>query len=62
MRFLLPLVQIAWVRVDTGTILTLDEMLISRNQRYGVAKGEGGTEWTFTIKLVHTLCIPIYWS
>ncbi len=42
--------QIAWVRVDSGTILSMNDQLISRNQRYRVTRGEDGRDWTLTIR------------
>ena len=43
-------VQVAWIRMDSGTILSMDETLITRNQRYRVERGEGGRDWTLSIK------------
>jgi hypothetical protein len=41
--------------VDTQTILTMDELLISRNHRYSVLRSQNGREWTLTVKAVkHT--------
>ncbi len=42
--------KIAWIRIDTQTILSMNEMVISRNHRFSVAQTEGGREWHLFIK------------
>ena len=43
--------QVAWIRVDTQTILSMNELVVSRNPRFAVSQTEG-KEWHLYIKSV----------
>ena len=43
--------QIAWIKVKTQTILTMDERVVTRNPRISVDKREGNL-WQLTIRAV----------
>lgn len=43
------MLQVAWLRVDTQTILTIQNHVITKNQRIGITNSEHKT-WTMRIK------------
>nr|XP_049694653.1 uncharacterized protein LOC126054194 [Helicoverpa armigera] len=45
---LLTTTQVAWLRVDTQTILTIAAHVITKNHRVSVSHGDGA--WTLTLK------------
>ncbi len=41
--------RIAWIKRDTSTVLTMDEVRVTRNSRFSVQRSVDGLEWTLRI-------------